>query len=155
MTDALTGLGNRTRLDELTAADLEFGAAIYIDLDGFKQVNDELGHAAGDNILRTAARRIAAAVRADDVSVRMGGDEFVIVVAERDAVCVEAIAHRLVDALAKPIRVTDDPDTVTSVSASIGVCRSADAQGLRDGIARADAALLQAKTTGKNRWIMA
>ncbi|MGB3737082.1 MAG: sensor domain-containing diguanylate cyclase [Ilumatobacter sp.] len=155
MTDALTGLGNRTRLDELTAADLEFGAAIYIDLDGFKQVNDELGHAAGDNILRTAARRIAAAVRADDVSVRMGGDEFVIVVAERDAACVEAIAHRLVDALAKPIRVTDDPDTVTSVSASIGVCRSADAHGLRDGIARADAALLQAKTTGKNRWIMA
>ncbi len=105
--------------------------------------------------MRTAARRITAALRVDDVSVRIGGDEFVVVIAEHDAVRVEAIARRLVDVLAKPFRVPDLPGPVTSVSASIGVCRSADARGLRDGIARADEALLQAKAGGKNRWVMA
>lgn len=154
-TDALTGLGNRTRLNELADSEFEFGAAIYIDLDGFKQVNDALGHPAGDHVLRTAARRITSAVRADDISVRMGGDEFVIVIAERDAARVEAIAHRLVEVLAKPFRVGDDPGTTTSVSASIGVCRSVDALDLRDGIVRADEALRQAKSGGKNRWVMA
>ena len=154
-TDALTGLGNRTRLNELAESDYQFGAAIYIDLDGFKQVNDALGHPAGDQILRTAARRITAAVRTDDISVRMGGDEFVIVVAEPDASAVEAIAHRLVEVLAEPFRIGDDPGTVASVSASVGVCRSADARNLRDGIARADEALRRAKASGKNRWVMA
>jgi diguanylate cyclase (GGDEF)-like protein len=154
-TDALTGLGNRTRLNELADSGYEFGAAIYIDLDGFKQVNDALGHPAGDHILRTAARRITAAVRADDISVRMGGDEFVILVAESDVTRVEAIARRLVEVLAEPFRVVGAPRAVTSVSASIGVCRRADAVDLRDGIARADEALRQAKAGGKNRWVMA
>ncbi len=153
-TDALTGLGNRMRLDELAASDVDFAAAIYIDLDGFKQVNDERGHPTGDHVLRTVARRIVSAVRADDVSVRIGGDEFVVVVASRDAGGIEAIAGRLVELLAQPFRVPDSPRQVTSVSASIGVCRSVDARDLTDAIARADEALIKAKAEGKNRWVI-
>lgn len=152
-TDALTGIGNRLRLDELAASDVDFGAAIYIDLDGFKQVNDVRGHLIGDHVLRVAARRIVSAVRSDDVCVRIGGDEFVVVVAAHDEGDIEAIAVRLVAMLAQPFRVPDSPDPVTSVSASIGVCRRAQARSLSDGIARADAALLRAKAAGKNRWV--
>ncbi|MBN4047573.1 sensor domain-containing diguanylate cyclase [Acidimicrobiaceae bacterium AH-315-P05] len=80
--DPLTGLANRTGLDRvldnLTAEDLPVGL-LYCDLDQFKRINDTFGHSVGDIVLRQVARRIGVAIRADDVAVRMGGDEFVVV----------------------------------------------------------------------------
>ena len=80
--DSLTGVGNRTALFEALNAKLAGGrlvAALYIDLDGFKNVNDDYGHAVGDEVLRTVAARLGGAVRTGDIVARVGGDEFVVV----------------------------------------------------------------------------
>jgi diguanylate cyclase (GGDEF)-like protein len=110
--DELTGLPNRhmfmDRLrQETRKADRSatFLALLFIDLDHFKEVNDKLGHAAGDALLVEAARRIAACVRASDTLARLGGDEFTVILAGLDHVgSVERIAQALVGALARAFR---------------------------------------------------
>jgi diguanylate cyclase (GGDEF)-like protein/PAS domain S-box-containing protein len=149
--DALTGVANRTALFEALGDKLASGrlvAALYIDLDGFKGVNDAFGHAVGDEVLRIGAARLCAAVRAGDIVARVGGDEFVVVsnaLADRDDAL--ALGTRIRDVLARPIQFAA---TQIEVGASVGIAFASDADSdtlLLD----ADRALYRAKHTGRGR----
>ncbi len=103
--DALTGLSNRSAFDEALARLDERGphpvGVLMVDLDGLKRVNDERGHAAGDALLRRMAQVLRATFRASDVVARIGGDEFAVLAAGRDAAAVAVLATRLEEAVAK------------------------------------------------------
>jgi len=108
--DGLTGLANRNLLLHHLGEVIDDScrtctpmAVVFLDLDGFKPVNDELGHSAGDGVLREVATRLASAARADDLVARFGGDEFVVVCRAVDEESARAIASDLVDAVAEPI----------------------------------------------------
>ena len=124
--DPLTGLANRSELRQRLAHHLgEAGgsaAVLYLDLDGFKQVNDSLGHAAGDELLVAVAGRLRQQVRTSDVVARLGGDEFVVALLDDDASTAERVghevAHRVLAALRDPVRARG---RTVRVSASIGV----------------------------------
>ena len=110
--DQLTGLANRRRLTvELRAAvgraraDGERGALVYVDLDDFKPVNDELGHDAGDELLVAVAKRLAGCTRATDLVARVGGDEFAILLADATDLEIERVCARVVDAFKEPFGV--------------------------------------------------
>lgn len=153
--DALTGLPNRNLLRESIERELSrlrrhsaAFALFLIDLDHFKDVNDSLGHPAGDELLQVVAERLRAEVRPEDGVARMGGDEFAVVqshVRDRDGVL--GLAHRLVDALAKPVVLRGRKVTVGASVGVVLVDELADADTL---IARADLALYQAKDQGRN-----
>lgn len=155
--DGLTGLANRTLFLDRTEQALRRAGrgggvptVLCLDLDGFKTVNDGLGHLAGDELLRVVARRLQAVVRAADTVARLGGDEFVVLMDQtsggRDEA--SALADRVLAALAEPVEL--DGATV-SVSASIGVVSatpdSAPLSLLRDG----DTAMYRAKAGGRGR----
>ncbi|NYE22150.1 sensor domain-containing diguanylate cyclase [Pigmentiphaga litoralis] len=156
--DALTGLPNRRyiyeRLDTLlfpATPATSLAAVAYLDLDGFKPINDALGHAQGDVVLRIVAQRLTRAVRECDVVARIGGDEFVIVMRdlEGEAQC-GGVLQRVLKAVGEPIALTERS---VAVSASIGVtfvsaAAPADVQSL---MRAADEAMYQAKASGKNR----
>ncbi|MEV0131923.1 GGDEF domain-containing protein [Dactylosporangium sp. NPDC050688] len=141
--DALTGLPNRRMLTQL----LEGGedrdqALLLVDLDNFKPVNDQLGHAAGDDLLVGVSSRLLAAVRDDDTVVRLGGDEFAVVIAGGDAAVAVRVAERIVAAVAEPFEIAG---TEVRVGASVGVAISS---GGRDGtqlLRDADMAMYQVK----------
>jgi diguanylate cyclase (GGDEF)-like protein/PAS domain S-box-containing protein len=123
--DQLTGLANRTllqeRMDESIAGAERSGiplAVLFVDLDGFKAVNDHLGHVIGDSALREVADRLRAHVRATDVVGRFGGDEFVVVCPDTDEEAALAVAERIRGSIAKPLARVPDQYRVT---ASIGV----------------------------------
>ncbi len=149
--DAVTGLHNRARfqddLDQQIARCRRYGeqaALLMIDLDGFKRLNDEHGHGAGDDALRHVASALTASVRESDIVARWGGDEFVILaphIAGREAQTLAAqIARRLE---ASPLRIGGRP---TSVSASVGVAELGDGTvSAEDALALADAAMYEAK----------
>jgi diguanylate cyclase (GGDEF)-like protein len=123
--DSLTGLYNRRRLVELLDAAIAEAARkwlrvglLFIDLNGFKGINDEYGHAAGDRVLTTAAKRIAARVRAGDIVGRYGGDEFVVILpGVPDAAAVMSVADLIRERMALPYRVEG---TERHVTAAIG-----------------------------------
>ncbi|RZS90993.1 diguanylate cyclase (GGDEF)-like protein [Motilibacter rhizosphaerae] len=151
--DALTGLPNRTNLrqvlDEQLGNDDEqrTGALLLLDLDRFKEVNDALGHAVGDRVLREVARRLRAAVGADGVLARLGGDEFAVVVGPRqgrDAAVV--VARSVLAQFAPPFR---EDELEIDLSVSIGIALSpqhgTDASRL---LRHADVAMYRAKSTG-------
>jgi diguanylate cyclase (GGDEF)-like protein/PAS domain S-box-containing protein len=149
--DPLTGLANRTllrdRLDHALAR-REHGAtaALFVDLDGFKQVNDAHGHAAGDVVLVEVARRLHTAVRPGDTIARLGGDEFVAVCEGIDVEAALAVGRRLQDAIEVPLSAGGLEHHLT---ASIGI-----ALGDRDPdalLADADAASYRAKAAGPGR----
>jgi len=155
--DALTGLPNRVlimdRIEQLLARNRRngtTGAALYIDLDDFKNVNDTLGHEAGDRLLIAVAERLTTALRGADSIGRMGGDEFVVLVDGASLeVAPELVAERLLDVMRQPI-VLEGAKTPLTVNISIGIAmgdRSSPGDLLRD----ADVALYQAKAAGKNR----
>lgn len=154
--DPLTGLPNRRLLEDRIGIALAHGrrnqtlvALMYMDLDGFKDVNDTWGHDCGDQLLQLVAQRLVAAARSEDTVARIGGDEFVLVVGDLAAVQdVHATAQKMIDAVATPYLIQD---TEVIVTASIGIALSsvAPAEGL---IRMADAALYQAKRNGKNRY---
>jgi diguanylate cyclase (GGDEF)-like protein/PAS domain S-box-containing protein len=158
--DPLTGLANRTALRERLAAlgrgsrrGSRAGALLFCDLDGFKRVNDEHGHAAGDRVLTTVATRLAAQVRAGDVVARLGGDEFVIVAAGMGAAEAEVLATRVADAVAAPVTVDGRE---TRVTVSIGIVVFPDAPHEGDALVEAaDAAMYAAKTSGCGRYAFA
>ncbi|WP_375478962.1 putative bifunctional diguanylate cyclase/phosphodiesterase [uncultured Jatrophihabitans sp.] len=154
--DALTGLPNRAlimdRIEHLLARNLRsdiVGAVLYVDLDGFKKINDTLGHGVGDKLLEAAAARMTTGLREADTIGRMGGDEFVILL---DDVSVtgapETVAERLLDVFRQPFDLDGAAHPVL-ITASVGI-----ALGHRDTpeqlLHEADVALYQAKAAGKN-----
>ncbi len=156
--DSLTGLANRAQAIRLIHGALsraqrsgDIVGLLFLDLDGFKTINDTLGHAAGDEVLRTVARRLELGVRGGDVVARLGGDEFVVLLEPLDqlASAVE-VADRLVVAVSAPITLADNRQV--AVGASIGATVSQD--GVTDPdklLHEADVAVYRAKTTGRGR----
>jgi diguanylate cyclase (GGDEF)-like protein len=159
--DSLTGLPNRVlvldRLNQsLARARREYFevAVLFVDLDGFKDINDTLGHGAGDQVLQAVASRFAGTLRESDTVARLGGDEFVVLAEGLSlAAGPELVAERLLDVLAEPFHLDDKRKTSVSVSASIGI-----AVGLRESaedlLRDADIALYAAKDAGKNRFVI-
>ena len=156
--DALTDLPNRVllmdRLDQLTrsAERRKFKlAVVFIDLDHFKDVNDSLGHQAGDLLLQTVAKRFSSVIRAEDTLARIGGDEFVAVFQGiRDGQDASIIAKELFSCLGDPITLSGHEITVT---ASMGISLyPEDATDGQEMIRNADAAMYQAKGAGRNAY---
>ena len=157
--DPLTGLANRLLLADrlkqaiaLAERDRRQLSVCFLDLDGFKHVNDELGHAAGDELLKTVAQRLASGLRAGDTVARIGGDEFVLVLSPReDAAEISAMLERVRRELALPIELLDGSHAVT-ITASIGVtCYPKDGATPEALLHNADRAMYQAKRSGRNR----
>ncbi len=158
--DSLTGLPNRRllldRLEQALARSRRDGrdvAVLFVDLDHVKQVNDALGHEAGDELLVTAAKNLQAVVRETDTVARLGGDEFVVVV-ERAAGLpeLETLAERMLEAVRIPVAVGTDAVVVT---ASIGlVTPTSAADRPQDLLRAADAAMYQAKQAGRGRFVI-
>ncbi|MCO7219942.1 EAL domain-containing protein [Klenkia sp. PcliD-1-E] len=155
--DPLTDLPNRAQALALTAAALNRGrrsgevvGLLFVDLDGFKAVNDGHGHACGDEVLREVARRLRGQLRGGDVVCRLGGDEFVVLVepvdAESDLV---ELAERLIAAVSRPITAQGQR---VAVGASIGIAVNRDAAVDADALlAEADTAAYRAKAHGRGR----
>ena len=161
ITDDLTGLVNRRRFIEALDAEIErarqFGSALTIvlaDLDNFKQVNDEFGHHGGDVVLRAFADLIRSHVRDVDVSGRIGGEEFAILLPETDRAGAARVAERMRRSLnAVAIAITDDHSI--HAASSFGVAELVPDQSGDDLLRAADAALYRAKDAGKNRVVTA
>ncbi len=154
--DPLTGLANRALFEDAFARQLALSeragspfAVLAIDLDEFKAVNDQLGHAAGDAVLREAAGRITGTVRASDMAARMGGDEFSVLLADANREEAVQTAERLVAALSQPY-----PGVSTPVSASVGIAIYHAEAKPADLLDTADRALYQAKGAGKKRAVL-
>lgn len=154
--DALTGLANRTLLDRKLGAMLRDGdlplAIAFIDLDNFKHVNDGLGHAAGDELLRVISARILNAAGRDAVVARIGGDEFIVVLpampGEASACLHHTCLHHIQDELAVPILLDG---VAVRVTCSIGVAFSKEHGNTADELfAKADMALYRVKDNGRN-----
>lgn len=152
LTDMLTGLGNRRALDRvldrLMQCEEDF-ALLHLDLDYFKQVNDSLGHAAGDRVLREVADRMRSMLRTGDLAVRVGGDEFVLILAGVTAPeQVDDLARRLIARLEEPV---PHEGHVCLISGSIGAALSSsyEAPDPARMMADADLALYAAKGAGR------
>jgi diguanylate cyclase (GGDEF)-like protein/PAS domain S-box-containing protein len=158
--DVLTGLPNRAHLvglinDANGSAERRWGAILFIDLNKFKAINDELGHHAGDSVLEVVSQRLRASLGADDVVGRVGGDEFVaLLAAPIQRAKVNALVRRLHTALRKPISVAAvspcTPPRRVNISASIGVVavRPDEQRCAAEMLRAADAAMYRAKATG-------
>jgi diguanylate cyclase (GGDEF)-like protein len=156
--DGLTGLPNRRMLDHWLEKTLEQAvrknckvAFLFIDLDGFKRVNDGLGHEIGDRVLAEASKRFAGAVRSADLLARFGGDEFAVVVPEVSSDAhLAALARRLIEVLRQPL-LPEQPDY--TVGASIGIAMYPD-HGNQTGnlIRAADEAMYEAKRAGRGQF---
>jgi diguanylate cyclase (GGDEF)-like protein len=157
--DPLTELPNRTlilaRLEGMLARGARTNAAtaaLFIDLDDFKSVNDTLGHAVGDELLESVAARLKGVVREADALGRLGGDEFVVIAEElAPGAGPELVAERLLAALAPPFTLGEDKDVCLSVSASIGIA-SGHHTSAGDLLRDADIAMYRAKWDGRNRF---
>jgi diguanylate cyclase (GGDEF)-like protein/PAS domain S-box-containing protein len=164
--DSLTGLANRALFRDRIAHALQRGArggqhlaVLFCDLDGFKTVNDSLGHGSGDELLRVVAGRLTSAVRDGDTVARLGGDEFAVLLEGDETLADEAtvVAERLLCALSDPVEIEGTPMVVTG---SIGIATtipSATSPGATTGeelLRNADTAMYGAKTAGRNRWVV-
>jgi diguanylate cyclase (GGDEF)-like protein len=156
--DEVTGLANRAAFTDELARCLRRGnthlALLLLDFDGFKQVNDTLGHAAGDEVLRSAADRLRAAMRPGDLIARLGGDEFTIILGGVDGLDAALAAERVLVALRDPFEVQGQRIRMTS-SIGIAVRLAGDdldgAEAGADLLRRADIAMYTAKRDGKDR----
>jgi diguanylate cyclase (GGDEF)-like protein len=159
--DPLTGLPNRTlildRVEQMLARSHRSQtpvAALFVDLDNFKSINDTLGHGVGDELLRAVTARLNGVVRDVDALGRLGGDEFVVISEELSlAAGPELVAERLLDALKHPFKLGPDKQTRLTVTASIGIAMGEHTSAeelLRD----ADIAMYRAKWDGKNRYVV-
>jgi diguanylate cyclase (GGDEF)-like protein/PAS domain S-box-containing protein len=156
--DPLTGLPNRQLFHEKLQQSIEWAASescivalLFIDLDGFKQVNDSFGHGVGDQLLKSVAKRLNASLRASDMVARLGGDEFtVILTAVPGELEVMRVAQKMIETLASPYNFDGQ---LVRVSASVGIAlyptHYDTVQGLLQG---ADGAMYEAKAAGKNRY---
>ncbi len=156
--DVLTGLSNRL----VFGAELELAlerakrhrrkvALLFLDLDRFKLINDTLGHAAGDELLKEIAKRISGSVRGDDLVARLGGDEFTVILEEigkpRDAA---SIAQKIIDSINNPVALVQG-EVTTSASIGISIFPN-DAKDANDMAKAADAAMYRAKANGSNTY---
>lgn len=156
--DRLTGLPNRTLFHALAeewlaraAREREPGALLFIDLDGFKDVNDSLGHSAGDHLLRDVAGRLRGAIRGSDTIARLGGDEFALIMpGVEDAATASARARKVLEAFAEPFT-SDQHELFTSASIGISLYPQ-DGEVVEQLLSNADAAMYQAKASGRNTY---
>lgn len=155
--DPLTGLPNRRLFLDRLEQEVKHAkrsslplALLFLDLDGFKEVNDSLGHEAGDSVLCDVAERLTDCVREDDTVARLGGDEFtVILTGARQSKDAELVAQTIIDALARPFQTTQQP---VQISVSIGISfYPQDASAPVDLLQAADHAMYKAKEAGTNR----
>ncbi len=156
--DPLTGLPNRRLLEDRIETTLQHAsrnhhkaAIMYLDLDGFKAINDTYGHAYGDEVLKIVSQRLVASSRKEDTVARLGGDEFMVVLGEvhslEDA---QGPAAKLVEAVSEPFFIND---LTLKLSTSIGISiYPDDAENVEALISIADYALYEAKRGGKNRF---
>ncbi len=156
--DGLTGLPNRTlildRVEQILSRSRRSKApvaALFIDLDNFKDINDSLGHALGDELLQAVAARLDGVIRESDALGRLGGDEFVVISEELSmSVGPELVAERLLETLKQPFKLGPDKQTRVSVTASIGIA-IADQTSAEELLRNSDIAMYRAKWDGKNR----
>ncbi|WP_409523107.1 sensor domain-containing diguanylate cyclase [Nitrincola sp. MINF-07-Sa-05] len=156
--DSLTGLPNRTQFyDRFNVADLKARrnnqrmALLYMDLDGFKPINDQYGHTTGDEVLKIVAQRFRSEIRGSDSVVRIGGDEFVIllenIATEDDAT---VVADKVIQAIKEPI---EYQGKICEIGVSIGIALYPEHGASLDKLLMAgDAAMYQAKASGKSSW---
>jgi diguanylate cyclase (GGDEF)-like protein/PAS domain S-box-containing protein len=158
--DPLTGLPNRQLFQEKLQQSIEWAASgsrmvalLFIDLDGFKQVNDSLGHGVGDQLLKSVAKRLIASLRASDTVARLGGDEFTVILTTVPAQPeVERVAQKIIDTLALPYSFDGQ---LVRVSASVGIAIYPLHYDTTDRLLKgADEAMYEAKATGKNRYVI-
>jgi two-component system cell cycle response regulator len=156
LNDPLTGLANRRLLADRMLMDLIHArrnksamAVVYLDLDGFKQINDTLGHGVGDSLLKMVATRLVAAVREEDTVARLGGDEFIIALWHVTGIDYAAsAASRVIEAVSQPYDIEGNTVSITtSAGVSIYPDHGEDADTLMKS---ADLALYEAKAAGKN-----
>ncbi|WP_405803891.1 GGDEF domain-containing protein [Streptomyces sp. NBC_00210] len=153
--DPLTGLANRALLNDRLEFTLGRCSAIsatgllMLDVDGFKEVNDTLGHPVGDELLVGVARRLTARVRKQDMVARLGGDEFALLVEDVDASTLHDYATRILDSFKDPFTLARSHSV--NVTTSIGVRRITEPTAPSEALRDADAALYRAKTAGKNQ----
>ncbi|MDH5834825.1 sensor domain-containing diguanylate cyclase [Luteimonas kalidii] len=157
--DALTDLANRRQFDErlsLACKRLQRHgtpvALLGMDIDRFKTINDDHGHAAGDAVLQAFASRLCESVRETDLVARLGGDEFVILLEDGSADGAEAVARKVIEAMGRPIVAGG---LTLEVTTSIGVAHAQQPVDAATLMARADAALYVAKKAGRNRYHVA
>jgi diguanylate cyclase (GGDEF)-like protein len=158
--DVLTGLANRAMFNEILRRQLMLTkrtngslAVMYIDLDGFKAVNDTLGHDVGDDLLKAVAARMQVKTRECDLVARLGGDEFAVVLIEPGAAGAVDVAAKLVDCLSIPFPIGA---AILQISASVGVAiYPGSATTCEALISEADEAMYSAKKAGKNRYVVA
>ncbi|MGB2129983.1 MAG: diguanylate cyclase domain-containing protein [Marinobacterium sp.] len=159
MKDALTGVHSLHYMQEAAKTEIAHAERngqtlwlMFIDLDGFKTVNDTLGHSAGDEVLCEVAQRLQSVIRSEDLLARIGGDEYVVLLShDHGETDTTAVASRILEVLQEPIQVVD---TSASISASIGIARypqnGADLEAL---LKVADAAMYRVKKGGKNDFL--
>ncbi len=160
-TDPLTGVSDRRRFFALAADALAEGAAtgrplslLMVDIDHFKSINDRFGHAAGDEVLRTTARRLAEAVRLENTVGRLGGEEFAVLLPGLGGPAAATVAERLRTVAADPP--VEIGGTRIAVRISVGgVAHAGGPAGLDALLERADRALYDAKRTGRDRVVFA
>jgi diguanylate cyclase len=154
--DALTEIPNRTLLaDRLEMAIREaerkkrLVALLFVDVDRFKQINDSLGHAAGDAVLRQVVERLKSIARSCDTVARLGGDEFVLLIEDmEDVTDAELVAHRLVESMQEPIALLGH-SLIATISVGCAIYPLDDLQS-SPLLAKADAAMYEAKASGRN-----
>lgn len=154
--DSLTGVANRRHFEERLSAMLahskrhhEAIALLYLDIDDFKAINDQYGHAIGDQVIKIFVERLSACVRQDDLVARLGGDEFVILIQSPERDSGETIAKKLLAAMQEPMRIEEQ---LLEVSASIGVAYCATIPTSEALLHLADQALYAAKAAGRNTY---
>ncbi|MCI0150330.1 diguanylate cyclase [Paraburkholderia sediminicola] len=156
--DPLTGLPNRRHLREQLGRMLQEHAdspdagpaVMYLDLDGFKHVNDDFGHHAGDAVLRTVAQRLKKTLRHGETVVRLGGDEFAIIVEHATYAAGTEVAQRIIRRLSEPYPLSNG--ATATIGASVGIAIAVAGETLKSLTKRADAALYEAKAEGKGKF---
>ncbi|MHB8533918.1 MAG: diguanylate cyclase domain-containing protein [Sulfuricaulis sp.] len=155
--DTLTDLPNRHSFYEQLQLTLRLAersqmpfAVVFVDLDDFKPINDALGHAAGDTVLKSVARRLEQSVRKNDIVARFGGDEFVIILSNIYKTEVPSVVRKIIDTVARPHEFNGKSVTLTS---SVGIASYPDSgRSVDELVAQADAAMYQSKRAGRNRF---
>ena len=149
-TDALTGLANRAGLwveiDRRGPASAK-STVLFLDLDGFKPINDAFGHVAGDEVLRTVACRLTSQIRDGDIVARMGGDEFVVIAYGLDVATSEQFAQRVAKSIREPMSIFGE---TVSISAAIGVAAHHPDENIESTLAEADKLMYAMKRSQNN-----